>query len=139
MKHAHLIGIGVALSLLASPALLTGCAQDKQDDAQEGTVSQDATRLTGLLRGDIAAVGGDTTGWALATDDGKSVEIDVSAVGDLADRLESTRVTITGAFQRRQYVTRGVVPVFVVETMTQVRDAQRPPPPGRPRELFRPN
>ena len=85
------------------------------------------TSFTGTLRGNIAAVGGDTTGWLLEGDaQTGGIELDVSTVRDRAQSLEGKRVTVTGRLTTRGYVERGKVQVLVADSIEPEQ------PPGRP-------
>ena len=72
--------------------------------------------LTGTLRGDRIAAGGDSTGWALQykdKDGDHTVEVQLPAA--LATRSRTPEVvTLTGTFGTREYVERGTVRIFRV-------------------------
>ena len=64
-------------------------------------------RFTGTLRGNILAAGAETTGWALETDDGKRIDVDVSKSEDLAAEHDGKRVTIEGTSTTVNWPERG--------------------------------
>ena len=66
-----------------------------------------AQRFTGTLRGGILAVGAETTGWVLGTDDGKRLDVDVSKTADAAAELDGKRVTIEGTSSTANWPERG--------------------------------
>ena len=66
-----------------------------------------AQRFTGILRGGILAIGAETTGWALETDDGKRLDIDVSKVADDVANLDGKRVIIEGTSTTANWPERG--------------------------------
>lgn len=89
--------------------------------------TQNTSSFTGTLRGNIAAVGGDTTGWRIDGDaQTGGIELDVSQVRDRARALDGRRVTVTGKLTTRGYVERGSVQVLVADSI------EEEPPPGRP-------
>ena len=70
--------------------------------------------LTGTLRGDRIAVGGETTGWSLQykdKDGEHTVEVVLPAALAARPRDPAT-VTLTGTFGTREYVERGTIRVF---------------------------
>ena len=69
--------------------------------------------LRGKLKGGLMGPGGETTGYALqeARLAQASIEIDMSGIKD-ASKLDGRELTVTGAFQTRQYVERGKVIIF---------------------------
>ena len=72
--------------------------------------------VTGLLRNDMVAIGGDTTGWAIDTADGR-IEVDVSAIIEQAKALAGQQVKAGGEYVQVQYVERGLVTVLKVLTL----------------------
>ena len=84
------------------------------------------TSFTGTLRGHVAAIGGDTTGWRIEGDaQTGGIEVDVSRVRPRAEALEGKRVTVTGTLTTRGYVERGLVQVIVADSIEEEQ------PPGR--------
>ena len=74
------------------------------------------SRFTGVLKGGMMAIGGETSGWVLKVDgEARSVDIDVSAVRERAEEFQGKRVTVTGRMTEKRYVERGPVAVLVVE------------------------
>ena len=72
--------------------------------------------LTGTLRGDRIAIGGESTGWSLQykDKDGEHV-VDLVLPPALATRSRAPAVVkVTGTFGTREYVERGTVRVFRV-------------------------
>ena len=75
-----------------------------------------ATPFTGTLRGDVAAIGGETTGWRLEGDaQTGGIDVDVSRVQSRAKQLDGQRVTLTGKMTTRSWPERGETQVLVVE------------------------
>ena len=75
--------------------------------------------LTGTLRGDRIAAGGESTGWSLRykdKDGEHTVEVVLPAALATRPRDPAT-VTLTGTFGTREYVERGTVPVFRVTSI----------------------
>src|ERR1051326_271454 len=72
--------------------------------------------LTGTLRGDRIAAGGESSGWSLQYKDkagAHTVEVELPAA--LATRpREPAMVTVTGTFGTHAYIERGAVRVFRV-------------------------
>ena len=64
-------------------------------------------RFTGTLRGGILAVGAETTGWVLETDDGKRLDVDVSKAAEAAAALDGKRVTVEGVSTTANWPERG--------------------------------
>ena len=84
------------------------------------------TSFTGTLRGHVAAIGGDTTGWRLEGDaQTGGFEVDVSKVQRRADALEGKRVTVTGTLTTRGYVERGLVQVLVADSIEEEQPPAR--------------
>jgi hypothetical protein len=104
-----------------------GPAAAARPDSRPAT--PDTTSFTGTLRGNIAAVGGDTTGWIIEGDaQTGGIEIDVSNVRDRAKALDGKRVTVTGRLTTRGYVERRNVQVLVADS---IEEEQPPGQPGR--------
>jgi len=76
--------------------------------------------LRGKLKGGLMGPGGETTGYALqeARLAQASIEIDMSGIKD-ASKLDGRELTVTGAFQTRQYVERGKVIIFKAISVKQ--------------------
>ena len=76
--------------------------------------------LRGKLKGGLMGPGGETTGYALqeARLAQTSIEIDMSGIKD-ASKLDGRDLTVTGAFQTRQYVERGKVIIFKAISVKQ--------------------
>ena len=113
------------LLLLAFSLLFGGC--DSTAATQPSTTTTPATKsinppstqmttLTGTLRGGMAAIGGETTGWTLIGDGAVGgVDLDVSKVQADAKRLDGKRVNVTGQSVDKKYVERGTVRMLKVE------------------------
>jgi hypothetical protein len=113
-------GVGVA-----------GCAAGDEDAAAAATTrrasttttaasppSTQMTTLTGTLRGNMAAIGGETTGWVLVGDGATGrIDLDVSRVQDRAKQLDGKRVSVSGRMVDKEYVERGRVRVMKVESI----------------------
>ena len=85
--------------------------------------------LTGTLRGDRIAIGGESTGWMLEyRDETGQHTIEVALPGGLTNRPRTpTMVTLTGRFAEQEYVERGTVRIF---RATRVGNASAPAAPG---------
>src|ERR1051326_6766844 len=72
--------------------------------------------LTGTLRGDRIAAGGESTGWSLQYKDKDGEHtVEVQLPEALTTRARTPEVvTVTGTFGTREYVERGTVRVFRV-------------------------
>jgi hypothetical protein len=82
--------------------------------------------LVGTLRGDMMAIGGETSGWVLAGDGATGgIELDVSSVAARARELEGQRVSVTGKMTDRKYVERGTVRVLVVDQIVSAPEPRR--------------
>ena len=80
-----------------------------------------STSATGFLLNDVAAVGGETTGWSIRVDaTGELLEIDVAPVRESAAALAGTRVEASGFVTTRRYTERGIVSVLVVTSVRAV-------------------
>jgi hypothetical protein len=75
----------------------------------------EAQVVVGMLSGDVAAIGGETTGWRIVDDKGTAQEVDVSAVRDQAKKLDGKRVRIVGTIITKQYVERGPTKVLAAQ------------------------
>ena len=74
-----------------------------------------SNEFTGVLRGGVLAVGAETTGWALETDDRRRIDVDVSKVSDDATKLKGTRVTIRGTLGQAKWLERGPKPLITAD------------------------
>nr|HEX4313942.1 hypothetical protein [Kofleriaceae bacterium] len=72
----------------------------------------------GTLTTGIVAIGGETTGYELATKDG-GFEIDITdaALRARADKLDGKRIDVTGHFITRRGVERGDRTILVVSSL----------------------
>jgi hypothetical protein len=91
----------------------------------QGSSDGKAVTLSGTLRGDRVAVGGESSGWSLQYRDASgSHTIEVQLPKDLATRPAAPAlVTMTGSFGTREYVERGTVRIFRVTRITKDRPA----------------
>src|SRR5687767_9929320 len=97
-SHLH-AAVVTLLCLVAAGCCCRGQPRSKQapDDGEELAVppeaderkdTRGARRFTGTLRGGVVAIGAETTGWVLETDDGRRIDVDVSKAPEAADELE---------------------------------------------------
>jgi hypothetical protein len=77
--------------------------------------------LSGTLRGDRIAIGGESTGWSLTYKDKDGEHaVEIVLPPALATRPRTpTVVKVTGSFGTREYVERGTVRVFRVTKIEQ--------------------
>ena len=83
-----------------------------------------AQRFTGTLRGGVLAVGAETTGWVLETDDGKRLDVDVAKAADAAAALDGKRVTIEGVSSTVNWPERGPRPLLRAHQIVPSDDAK---------------
>jgi hypothetical protein len=108
------------------PAEPTGAAPARAEPRPASRPATQPTSFTGTLRGHVAAIGGDTTGWRIEGDaQTGGIEVDVARVRQRADALEGKRVTVKGQLTTRGYVERGSVQVLVADSIEEEQ------PPGR--------
>lgn len=81
-------------------------------------------RLTGTLRGGVIAIGAETTGWVLETDDAGRVDVDVSKVMDAAQELDGKRVVIEGAMVTATWVERGAKHLLMADSVSAADSAK---------------
>lgn len=77
-------------------------------------------QFTGLLRGDIMGIGGESTGWLLEDCEqrgGKAIEVDPGAATAQARAAKNKKVTITGKIVTHSYTERGEVVRLVAESI----------------------
>lgn len=107
----------LAAALIMSACAADGSSRPRPDGPPPAADSQGVT-ATGVLRSGVAAIGGETTGWALEGSSlGRWVEIDISAVRPEAQRLAGSRVRVTGDLTSRRFVERGEVRVLRARTL----------------------
>jgi len=85
--------------------------------------------LKGKLKGDLVAIGGETTGWQLVYTNSKgpeTLEVDMKAVKD-AESLDGAEVTISGSIFSKQYVERGAVLILKAATVVAAPAAKKVP------------
>lgn len=81
--------------------------------------------VTGVLRGGIAGIGGEHTGWQLERDGGlPPLELGVARVTDAVKKLEGKRVTVTGRMIDKKYTERGVTRILRANSVVEAK-AQR--------------
>jgi hypothetical protein len=74
--------------------------------------------FTGVLRGGLMGIGGETTGWLLEDGDTDTRrEVDVTRCLEQAHALQGTLVKVRGPMEVRKYVERGLVPVILAESI----------------------
>ncbi|MBC7835288.1 MAG: hypothetical protein H7Y88_09345 [Phycisphaerales bacterium] len=73
---------------------------------------QSQETLTGFLRGGMSGVGGEHTGWQLEREGQPHVEVDAKPIVDQVKPFDGPRVTLTGKFNDKKYVERGMVRIF---------------------------
>ena len=91
----------------ADPPTTTTAATEPTVKEQQADPPVATRQFTGTLRGGILAVGAETTGWQLETDDGKRLDVDVSKVADAAAELDGKRVTIESTSNTVNWPERG--------------------------------
>lgn len=78
--------------------------------------------LTGVLRGGIVAIGAEHTGWQLERDGGlPPQELGVARVQEAVKKLDGKRVQVTGRLIDKKYTERGLVKIFRINTITEVK------------------
>jgi hypothetical protein len=77
--------------------------------------------FTGTLRGGVLAIGAETTGWALETDDRRRIDIDVSRAADAAAKLDGQRVVIHGTIGQAKWLERGAKPLIIADRIDPAR------------------
>lgn len=80
---------------------------------------------TGVLLGDIAAIGGESTGWMLNQLDAdgnilQATDVDVSKLPDVAKTFNGSKVRITGTVIEKDWVERGKTKVIVADKIEEV-------------------
>lgn len=83
-----------------------------------------ARRFTGTLRGGVVAIGAETTGWVLETDDGRRIDVDVSKAGDAAGKLDGKRVVIEGDVVTANWVERGERDLLMADSIAPAADGK---------------
>ena len=90
------------------------------------TTSTQPTTFTGTLQGDVAAIGGERTGWRLVGDGATGgFDVDISKVRDRARQLDGKRVAATGRMTTKDWPERGRTQVLVADRIEPA------PQPGR--------
>lgn len=64
-------------------------------------------QFTGTLRGGILAIGAETTGWQLETDEGRRLDVNLSNVTGDANDFDGKRVIIHGRLTTARWSERG--------------------------------
>lgn len=85
---------------------------DTTPPKQPGEDPVRASEYTGILQGNIAAIGGESTGWALRDCpqlDGKAIELEMYTLLEQAAPLEGKRVVVSGEVFEKRLVERGLV------------------------------
>jgi hypothetical protein len=97
----------------------------KDPDAKRDTKTEVVT-VTGILRGGIAGIGGEHTGWQIERDNGLTpIELGIGKIGQAqADKLEGKKVTVTGKMVDKKYVERGVVKILRADTIAEAKNTR---------------
>src|SRR5689334_2658721 len=103
-----------AVILMLSAAAALASAQAKPPEP---------VTITGTLRGDRIAAGGESSGWSLQYKDKDGQHtVDVELPAALATRPRTPSVvTVTGTFGTREYVERGTVRIFRVTKIDKAK------------------
>ena len=130
-QQSRMIRMLIVVSL-ASTSILGACASENghansasapsttpttTQPPRDPTHAAPTMNYTGTLRGDMAGIGGESTGWALetvATDTGW-VDVDISRVEAQAEALKGQRVTITGRIVQKRWVERGKQKLLIAD------------------------
>jgi len=100
----------------------TGPTKPKNPDAKRE--SQGVNTVTGTLRGGMAGIGGEHTGWQIERTGGggaAAIEVDVAKIKGSATKLDGRTVTITGTMVDKKYIERGVVKILRAETIAEIK------------------
>lgn len=116
------MGFGCA-SPSGQPA--TPVSEERSMPVKEAERPTPANRFTGILRGGILAIGAETTGWVLETDDPGRVDVDVSKARDAADELEGQRVVIEGQMVTANWTERGEKRMLLAEDIRPAGDDEQ--------------
>jgi len=103
------LGVAVVALPLAAVGGLAGCSSTNGGGSSE--LARESATHRGVLRNDMVAIGGETTGWALRLDSGESVQVDVTGLA-APERYAGKRVVLRGPVTFRSYVESGSVPVI---------------------------
>jgi hypothetical protein len=107
-----IVGVGAGRMILM-PA--RGAIQQPPQEGQRITVS-------GTLHTGIVAIGGETTGYAIETADGRMIELQLNrAQQQRANRLDGRQIEVTGRLTIVQGVERPDREVIIVERMRVIR------------------
>ena len=103
-------------------AVMIGCESQNQSKPQPPmNDNQDAggpRTFTGTLQSGVVGIGGEHTGWIIASDGGAGgMEVDISKVREDARANDGKRVTITGKVINKNYTERGNVQVLVADSI----------------------
>ena len=129
--HAHFQEIAmrchIFLSLLLA-LIIVGCeSQNRPPLAPANENPQDAGGpkvFTGTLQSGVVGIGGEHTGWIIASDGGAGgMEVDISKVREDARANDGKRVTITGKLMNKTYTERGKVQVLVADSIKPAEKA----------------
>ena len=106
--------------LILVAVIIIGCeSQNKTPPAIDDSHDVGApTTFTGTLQSGVVAIGGEHTGWIIASDGGAGgMEVDISKVRDQARANDGKRVSITGKVINKNYPERGKVPLIIVDSI----------------------
>jgi len=96
----------------------------------EGNVSLGQQVLEGTLKGNLAAIGGETTGWALVFDGPEGapsqriLELDIELVRAEAEKLRDEKVRVSGEVVEVRRVERGTVRIMRVQKIEQWKNIE---------------
>jgi 4-carboxymuconolactone decarboxylase len=120
----------VLLLLLLAPALVppVGAQTTRARDVGRSGQGQEVT-LSGTLRGDRIAIGGETTGWVLEyRDDSGQHSIEVFLPAELKARARNgAMVRVTGIYASQEYVERGPTTILRVSRLEDAAAAAGTP------------
>lgn len=132
MHHAWKPWTVVAVVLLAM--LGASCSKEKEPEQPSPaarSTADDKGAVTGVLK-KVAAVGGETTGFAVEYKaGGETQQQEISGDPETLEKYVDQRVFITGRYVIKDYVERGQVRVLVVE---EIRPLKEKPAPDTPEE-----
>ena len=117
----------VAVLYVSLSSFTLGCAGGSPPDApaaqEQPVADNDAPRpapakpFTGTLHGGVVAIGAETTGWVLQSDDLGRVDVDVSKVADAAAELDGKPVVIEGNLVTANWPERGEKRMLIADSI----------------------
>ena len=79
-----------------------------------------AKHFIGTLHGGVVAIGAETTGWVLESDELGRIDVDASKVADAAAGLDGQRVRIDGTLTSVNWPERGERRLLLADTIRAV-------------------